>query len=213
MDVMVDADGNYYNTVQIGNQIWIVENLRTTKYNDGTPIPTYTDMYEWKDLSTGAYCWHDNDKTANAYAYGALYNWYAVETGKLCPAGWHVPSDDEVKILEEYVGVSPDDLDDHWRGDNAGSKLAGKASLWNYGSLKEDAEFNSSGFTAVPGGYRRGDSGAYVDLNGSAHYWTSTPNSEDNGSAWYRAIVSFWTSIERENRDKGNGYSVRCLKD
>ena len=87
---ITDKDGNVYTSVTIGTQVWMVENLKTTKYNDGTPIPNVTDNTEWSNLTTPAYCWYDNDITKKN-PYGALYNGYAVRTGKLCPTGWHVP--------------------------------------------------------------------------------------------------------------------------
>ena len=97
-----DADGNKYNTVKIGNQVWMVENLKTTKYNDGTEILNVTSDTQWANLTTGAYCNYDNLES-NAEIYGRLYNWYAVNTGKLAPAGWHVPTDDDWIILENYL--------------------------------------------------------------------------------------------------------------
>ena len=90
---ITDADGNVYTSVTIGTQEWMVENLRTTKYSDGTSIPNVTDGDEWSDIETAAWCNYDNSSTNDA-TYGKLYNWYAVETGKLCPTGWHVPTDD-----------------------------------------------------------------------------------------------------------------------
>ena len=100
---VLDIDGNIYHTVIIGNQIWLAENLKTTKYNDGTPVSLVTDNTGWINLSTPGYCWYDNDIT-NRETYGALYNWYAVQTGKLCPKGWHVPSDAEWTVLTDFLG-------------------------------------------------------------------------------------------------------------
>jgi hypothetical protein len=94
-ETVKDIDGNVYNTVIIGIQVWTKENLKTTKYNDGSPIPNVTDDTQWENLTTGAYSWHNNDAANYKNPYGGLYNWYAVETGKLCPTGWHVPTEDE----------------------------------------------------------------------------------------------------------------------
>ena len=99
---ITDVEGNVYNTVTIGTQTWLVENLRTTKYNDGTSIPIITDSYSWPDMTSAAYCWYNND-ISNKNTNGALYNWYAVNSGKLAPSGWHIPSDAEFTILENYL--------------------------------------------------------------------------------------------------------------
>jgi len=101
---ITDIDGNYYTTVTIGTQVWMVENLKTTKYNDGTGIPLVTDNTVWCNLSTPGYCWYNNDETTYKNPYGALYNWHTVHTGKLCPSGWHVPTDSEWITLTSYFG-------------------------------------------------------------------------------------------------------------
>ena len=107
---ITDTDGNVYTSVAIGTQVWMVENLKTTKYNDNSAIPLVTDNTAWGNLSTSGYCWYSND-IANKTAYGALYNWYAVNTSKLCPTGWHVPIDAEWKILERNLGMNNSDAD------------------------------------------------------------------------------------------------------
>src|ERR1035437_3093980 len=101
---VTDKDGNVYHTVTIGTQTWMVENLKTTKYNDGTAIPNVTSVTGWRNLTTGAYCNYEND-IANGTKYGHLYNWYAVNTGKLAPKGWHVPTDAEWQTLGNYVKI------------------------------------------------------------------------------------------------------------
>ena len=101
---VVDIDGNVYHTVTIGTQVWMVENLKTTKYNDGTAIPLVTDNTAWGALTTPGYCWYNNDSATYKNTYGALYNWYAVNTGKLAPTGWHVPTDSEWTVLTTYLG-------------------------------------------------------------------------------------------------------------
>lgn len=102
-ETVTDIDGNTYKAVTIGSQTWMAENLKTTKYNDGTSVPLITDFTEWFGLNTPAYCWYDNSEANNKETFGALYNWYAVETGKLCPTGWHVPSDDDWQTLVLYI--------------------------------------------------------------------------------------------------------------
>jgi uncharacterized protein (TIGR02145 family) len=103
-ETVTDADGNVYHTVQIGNQVWMVENLRTTKYNDNSPITPVSDNAVWGTLTTEAYCWYNNDEATNKNTYGALYNWYVLNTGKLCPTGWHVPSQAEWETLISSLG-------------------------------------------------------------------------------------------------------------
>jgi uncharacterized protein (TIGR02145 family) len=98
---VTDIDGNVYHTVVIGNYIWFKENLKTTSYNDGTKIPNLTGSTDWLGSTEGAYCWYDNNES-NSKTYGALYNWYAVNTGRICPEGWRVPKDQEWKYLEGY---------------------------------------------------------------------------------------------------------------
>jgi uncharacterized protein (TIGR02145 family) len=179
-----DADGNIYNTVIIGKQVWMRENLKTTKYNDDTAIPNVTEDKQWENLTTGAYSWYNNDIT-NKKLYGALYNWYAVETGKLCPTGWHVASDEDWTTLHEYLG---------------GYEIAGE-------KLRNDDEI---GFAAIGGGYRDGYNGSFniLDIN---FWWTST---ELRGKPWMRVIFTNQTSIKRNNVFiKETGYYVRCIKD
>jgi uncharacterized protein (TIGR02145 family) len=134
-----DVDGNVYNTVTIGAQVWMAENLRTTKYNDGTSIPLVTDSTKWSDLSTPAHCWYNNDKASYKATYGALYNWYTVATDNLCPTGWHVPTTAEWQILKDYLGSSVD-----------GGKL--KESGTTHWKSPNKGATNESGFTALPGG-------------------------------------------------------------
>jgi hypothetical protein len=111
---LVDIDNNTYKTVKVGKQLWMAENLKTTKYNDGTAIPLINNGSEWEKLAQPAFCWYDNDEKNNKNQYGGLYNWYAVETGKLCPVGWHVPSN-KVWLSEAYLPVGyRDDRGAYW---------------------------------------------------------------------------------------------------
>jgi uncharacterized protein (TIGR02145 family) len=124
--VVTDIDGNVYQTVTIGAQVWMAENLKVTHYRNGDPIPNVTDTAAWEGLSTGAYCEYDNDIN-NVATYGRLYNWYAVDDSRgLAPEGWHVPSDDEWKQLEMYLGMSQSEADDYgWRGTDEGGEVKG----------------------------------------------------------------------------------------
>jgi len=195
---MTDQDGNVYKTVTIGTQIWMAENLRTTKYNDGTAIDNVIDGDEWANLKTGAYCNYNNLTGAKDIAtYGRLYNWYAVNTGKLAPVGWHIPSDAEWTQLVNYLGGE----------DSAGGKLKETGTL-HWESPNTEAT-NETGFTALPGGYRDYH-GTYCN-NREYGYWWST--SEIYNSAW-RQIMSFHYGYFSGNYFvKENGFSVRCVKD
>lgn len=188
-------DGEVYPVVTIGDQVWMAANLRATKYNDGTDIPNVTDNTEWKELSSGAYCWFDNDISYKD-VYGALYNWYTVNTDKLCPAGWHVPSDDEWTTLDEYYGrVAAGKLKEegtsHWKSPNTGAT-------------------NASGFTALPGGYRYYLGSSFSQFGNAGFWWSST---EISPNAWYRYMTYSMEVIIRNNQNKNSGYSVRCIKD
>ena len=204
---VTDADGNEYNTVIIGKQVWMVENLKTTTYNDGTPIPNVTDNV-WGQLSTGAYCNYDNLES-NAEIYGRLYNWYAVNTGKLAPKGWHVPTIDDWNILKEFVAANPGS------SGNEAKALASKtnwATSTNVGAIGKDLTINnSSGFTALPGGYRH-----YYGLfqnNGSIGvWWSSTYIDYAPYLLSLGSNTSDFTSSSIVNEEVW-GHSVRCVRD
>ncbi|MBN2764217.1 MAG: hypothetical protein JXR41_14080, partial [Bacteroidales bacterium] len=194
---IIDIIGNVYPTVIIGTQTWMAENLKTTRYNDGTTIPLVTDNYEWSNLATPAYCWHSNDEAANKYMYGALYNWYTVETGKLCPAGWHVPTNDEWITLTEYLG-----------GESiAGGKLK-EAGLEHWTNPNIGAT-NETGFTALPASYRNYD-GLFNIIGESGLWWSSKETSINN--AYNRYIIHDYSNVWKISTSKRIGYSIRCLK-
>ncbi len=196
---VTDIDGNVYTSVTIGTQTWMKENLRTTRFNDGVSIPLISGSVEWTGLVTPGYCWYNNDTPSGKKDYGALYNWFTVNTGKLCPSGWHVPSDTEWKTLTDYLGgVSA-----------AGGKLKESGTLhWN--APNSDAT-NESGFTALPGGYRSYRDGIYFSLGDNASWWSSSPNTAS--AAWSRAITLYTTTdVLAVSNEKRYGVSVRCLK-
>jgi uncharacterized protein (TIGR02145 family) len=206
---VTDTEGNIYNTITIGTQVWMAENLKTTKYNDNTAIPLVTDNTEWQALSTPAYCWYNNDEATNKPVYGALYNWYTVNTGKICPAGWHVPSDTEWKTLEIYLGMTQSQADaTGWRGTNQGTQIK-NITGWSGGSINT----NTSGFSALPGGARDfASEGASVGQGSGVAWWTAT---EYNTTiAWYRYVGLSQTTISRsDSNNKKYGFAVRCLRD
>jgi uncharacterized protein (TIGR02145 family) len=192
-----DNDGNVYKTIQIGTQIWMAENLKTTKYNDGTDIPLVEgDGTAWAALSTPGYCWYNNDTTANKATYGALYNWYSVNTGKLCPTGWHVPTDAEWTVLTDYLG-----------GETvAGGKLK-EAGLARWVDPNTSAT-NETGFSALPGGLRNYD-GAIGGIGDYGIWWSSTEF--DTSSTWYRNVSYDNGRVNSYYSSWQNGFSVRCL--
>jgi uncharacterized protein (TIGR02145 family) len=205
-----DVEGNVYHTITIGTQVWMVENLKTTKYNDGTAIPLVTVDTAWSNLSTSGYCWCDNDSTYKNN-YGAYYNWYAVNTGKLAPKGWHVPADAEWKLLEgavdgQYGIGNPEwDIVNDFRGVNAGTNLK-SISGWYGGGNGTDPY----GFSCLPSGFRFSD-GTFSFTGYESVLWTSTECSND--SAWYRYLDNTHPEVYRFYFNKKYGFSVRCLKD
>jgi len=192
----MDKDGNVYNTIKIDTQIWMTENLKTSKLNDGTPIPLVTDSTKWSNLITPGYCWYNNDTVTNKNLYGPLYNWYTVSTGKLCPIGWHVPTDADWTALTTYLGGER----------SAGPKLK-ECGSEHWGSYS--GATNATGFTALPGGNRY-DSGIFINF-GTGFWWSATESSPL--SAWSRVIYSDYYGVVRGYSNKKHGFSVRCLKD
>ena len=204
---MTDIDGNVYPTVKIGSQWWMAKNLKVTKYRNGSSIPNVTDNSEWAGLSTGAYCFYDN-ADSNITAHGLLYNWYAVDDSRnIAPDGWHVPSDDEWKELEMYLGMSRSDADNEgWRGTDEGSKLKAASGWYNNGNGT-----NESGLKALPGGYRDYSDGTVSGLGYSGLWWSSTENSA--ALAWRRALSYLRSDVYRKGTNKQYGISLRCVKD
>lgn len=205
-----ERDGQEYETVQIGDQCWMAENLKATMYNDGTPIPFVNDNQVWQNTSTAAYCWYDNDEITYKDTYGALYNWFTVETGKLCPKGWHVPSDAEWKILEMYLGMTQEEADSEGtsRGDVGGKLKEAGLVHWqdpNYGAT------NETGFTALPGGNHE-FGGEFSAMYLMCQMWSSTPFI-GTPDAWQRFVSYGEATVGRDHPCKADGKSVRCVKD
>ncbi|MCF8317968.1 MAG: fibrobacter succinogenes major paralogous domain-containing protein, partial [Haliscomenobacter sp.] len=193
-----DIDGNVYNTIAIGNQCWTKENLRVTKYNDGSSIPKGLNSTDWLNTTSGAYAIYDNDNSNDAI-YGKLYNWYAVKDGRgLCPKGWHAPSDAEWITLTTYLG------------DMAGGKMKSiDTTLWN---SPNTGATNESGFSALPGGGRN-LGGSFESIRDFASFWSATE--QDSGNAWYYYLYYSAGGVTRTyfNSTKSVGASVRCLRD
>ena len=193
---VTDVDGNVYNSVVIGSQTWMKENLKTTRYRDSTAIPTGLDSATWRNTTSGAYTIYDND-TANNTIYGKLYNWYAVaDPRNLCPTGWHVPTDAEFTQLTDYLGGEA----------VAGGKMKA-TTLWN--SPNEGAT-NSSGFSALPGGLRN-NYGNYNNIGDNGYFWSATEST--GNSAWDRYLYFSYIDAPRYDTYQAAGFSVRCVKD
>jgi uncharacterized protein (TIGR02145 family) len=207
---VTDIDGNVYQTIKIGDQWWMAENLKVTHYRNGDPIPNVTDPGEWTALSTGAYCEYDND-IDNAAVYGRLYNWYAVDDSRdIAPDGWHVPSDAEWMQLEMYLGLSQAQAEaTGWRGTDEGGKL--KETGTDHWYSPNTGATNESGFTALPGGYRSG-AGNSEYLNWYAVFWSSTDGSGPV-DPWGRYLTYDRAQVARSDFPKVFGYSVRCVRD
>ncbi len=206
----MDADSNYYPVVIIGTQTWMAKNLKTTRYNDNTAIPLVTKNTTWANSTSPAYCWYNNNEATYKNLYGALYNWYTVNTGNLCPVGWHVPSNDEWKTLEMYLGMSLSDADAKgWRGTDEGGKL--KENCTEHWVSPNTGTTNESGFSALPGGFRHFYDGSYMDLSKYAAFWSSTEYSSNN--ACYQTLYFYRSDIQRYYDSKKFGGSVRCVKD
>ena len=199
---ITDAEGNTYKTVYIGTQTWMAENLKVSKYNDGTTIPNITDKTQWSQLTTGAWSYYNNDLANNA-KYGKLYNWYAVSkttngNKNVCPTGWHVPTDAEWTVLTDYLG-----------GDSiAGGKLKAVGITCWY-SPNTDAT-NTSLFSALPGGYRISN-GIYYFIGSNGYWWSSTEISTNY--AWGRNLDNDDGDADRKGTREDDGLSVRCLRD
>ncbi|MFN8211150.1 MAG: FISUMP domain-containing protein [Bacteroidales bacterium] len=196
---LIDADGISYKTVTIGSQVWMKENLRTTKLNDNSSIPVITDNVTWIAQGSPAMCYFNNDPSTYANTYGAFYNWFTVYTGKLCPAGWHVPDDTEFNNLLNALG---------------GNMVAGghlkEAGYVHWSSPNTGAD-NSSGFTALPAGHRA-NNGAFINFGTNTYWWTTVPYPDglqaDRFNVDYNSAGASQSQYERTA-----GFSVRCVKD
>ena len=203
---MTDRDGNTYKTIVIGTQTWMGENLKTTKLIDNTDIANVSVNASWIGLTTPGYCWYKNDE-ANKAVYGALYNWYAVETGKLCSAGWHVPTDADYDTLELYLGLPAAQVN-LWgsRGTDQGVQMKSVT-----GWAADENGTNTSGFSALPGGYRYAADGSFYAVGSMTYWWSSTEDRLD--TSWYRRLDGGSTDIYKAATSKAAGKYIRCIMD
>ena len=195
-----DGSGNSYPSLQIGSQVWMAKNLNTKHLNDGTPIPIDTSSISWGTLTSPAMCYYQNGESENAQTYGALYNWPAVESGKLCPSGWKVPSLDDWAILFNYLGTTTaaggsmkEAGFEHWQTPNVGAT-------------------NSSEFTGLPGGYRH-NNGSFNSLTMFGYWWTSTPDPNVADNANYHSLNFGGAGVTTFSRPKVWGLSIRCVRE
>ena len=194
---MIDIDGNQYDVIRIGNQLWMKKNLKVSKYRNGDAITTNLVNTSWSNANKGAYAIYNNEN-ANDASYGKLYNWYAVNDSRgLCPRGWHIPSDNEWTTLTNYLG-----------GESiAGGKM--KSTVTTFWSYPNAVAANVSSFSALPGGFRFG--GDFSGIRGYAIFWSATEH--DVYSARYLNISSSYRNVYRSSYNKSVGASVRCLSD
>ena len=198
---VVDIDGNYYDTVHIGNQIWFKQNLKTTRYRNGGNIPYVLGNTDWGALTTGAWNYYDHDASNNS-VYGKLYNWYSTQGDTLCPTGWGVPTDDEWTILTTYLG-----------GESvAGGKM--RSIGYTYWRSPNTGATNESRFSALPGGFRIDFDESFRGIKSSAIFWSITEYG-DLFNSYYRALDydGNGVSVRKYFGSKAFGFSIRCLKD
>lgn len=193
-----DIEGNVYKTIQIGTQTWMAENLKTTKLNDYTVIENVTINNEWINLSSPGYCWYNNSEMPYKAEYGAMYNWFAINTGKLCPTGWHIPSAGEFYTLVTFAGDE----------NTAGAKLKETGTTHWDSSNQIPAPTNETGFTVLPGGERSGSNGTFSWIGEYCNMWTSDLDMPPNDVA-YLFYFNYASYAYRENT---SGFSVRCIK-
>jgi uncharacterized protein (TIGR02145 family) len=192
-----DMDGNVYNTVTIGSQVWMAENLRTTKSSDGTVIQFAVDPTTWKESSGPGYTWYNNNEATYKVPYGAMYNWYAVNSGKLCPNGSHIPTNTEWTSLLTYLG-----------GEDFGGKLKETGTtFWLSPNAGATNEFS---FAALPGGDRNTD-GSFNSIGYEGYWWSATEYSTTDAYFW--TITCLYGTLGKNIFDKHHGLSVRCIKD
>ncbi len=204
---VADIDGNSYKTVTIGTQTWFAENLKTEHYSDNTVIPNVTDDAAWIALTTAAYSYYNNDEGTNKPLYGALYNWYAANNEYLCPVGWHVPEESEFSTLELTLGMDASVVATwDFRGTDQGTQMKSTTG-WTSGQNGT----NTSGFNAVPGGYRYNVDGTYNLAGSMTYFWAA--NELDATRGWYRRLDGTQTGVSKGATEKPAGKYIRCVKD
>ena len=183
------------NEIKIGDQTWTTKNLDVDTYRNGDVIPQVQDEEEWKNLTTGAWCYYENESD-NGTTYGKLYNWFAVNDPRgLAPKGYHIPTDAEWRLLTDYLG---------------GNSIAGAKMKSTTGWEDDGNGSNSIGFAGLPGGYRN-DDGDVDNIGANGNWWSSSESNTNN--AWYRNLGYISDNVNRNHTNKHYGFSVRCLRD
>jgi uncharacterized protein (TIGR02145 family) len=195
---LADIEGNTYKTKKIGSQLWMTENLRSTKLNDGTEIPLTQDPVQWSNLTAPGFCWYNNDPETYRDSYGALYNGFTVSTGKLCPDGWHIPEKREWVELRDFLADSL----------QAGGKL--KETGTTHWLPPNKGADNSSGFTALGAGFRYFE-GSFSSILAFSSIWSATEAFGNN--QWYIGLYYGDSSFSIDHRNPKHGFSVRCVQD
>jgi len=208
----MDYEGQTYSTVLIGSQCWFSENLKTTTYSNGTPIPNVTDNTAWSNLTTGAYAWYNNNISWKE-SYGAMYNWHAtVDVNGLCPTGWHVPTNDEWTALTNFIGGTESGRElkscRQVNSPQSGSCNTSEHPRWNEYSSNWGTD--DYGFSCLPGGNRY-FGGTFDNVGEQGYWWSSTEH--PSGEAWYRSLNYTVGYIGEHISSEQDGFSVRCLKD
>lgn len=222
-EAVVDADGNVYSTVKIGNQVWTVENLKTTKFNDGTPIPQVTDSKEWKELGSPAFCYYENNPE-HGKTYGVLYNWYAASSDKIAPKGWRVPTRAEQLALRDYLIANGFNYDGTREGNKVAKAMA-TTTEWPYsekdayGNPAPDIagmvgnhpqNNNQTGFSARPTGCRWSD-GSFHARDTSVYWWSVTPHEDSHG--YHTSLHTWFAKFGDNHHHKRTGFSIRLIRD
>jgi len=211
---VIDIDNNEYSTINIGDQEWMAENLRVTKYKNGADIPTDYSNAQWVNLYTGGYSAYNNS-SEESEIYGLLYNWFVVEDNQgICPEGWTVPTDEQFQELEIQLGLSPSEaMSTGWRGSTEGGKLKSAGTIENGDGLWLHPNTNATNdfwYSAHPAGHRHHETGQYGAMGIHSNFWTSDEYSEF--SAIYRQLMYDRSTIYRNDHEKPVGYSIRCIK-
>lgn len=211
---ITDIDGNIYNTVLIGTQCWMAENLRATQYQNGTAIPNVTDQTAWSVLTSGAYAWFQNNISWKD-SYGAVYNWYAtVDPNGLCPDGWHVPTDSDWTAMTTAIGGTSSPHGNELKScRQVSSPLGGDCNTsthprWNYNATHYGTD--DYGFSAFPTGPRT-YLGTFGAIGTIGYWWSSTEFSSSNG--YYRAMPYNEGHVSVSDYNKKQGFSIRCVRD
>jgi uncharacterized protein (TIGR02145 family) len=202
-----DIDGNIYPYIQIGTQTWSQTNLSVSRYRNGDPIPQVTDSATWANLTTGAWCWYNNDSATYGSIYGKLYNWYAVNDSRgLAPQSWHIPSDAEWNKLTKFLDPSADTTELGTCSNVAGGAMK-SITGWNEPNV---GATNSSGFSGIPGGFR------FIDCTfitaGDFGFWWSSSEIVTTAS-WCRFLQNGFSIFGRDYNSNYYGFSVRCIRD